>query len=363
MIQPCLMTLYNVCAVGVHAYRLKKTSAKFIKVRKELETREKKMTRQRKNSIRLKGMSNQLTTNLRRSSQHSVESGTEFDLMMSTMLAVKRATNSITDGTTTHSDVVGEAFTLFDPDDDGNFAAEEIGAVMRSLGYDPAQSELQQILDKVDTDGNGRIDFLEFKAFIGQLESDDANIDTGIDARPPRSAPNTGWLSQFNFDCAIGTIFKIVCSYFQIVSLITTVYTSVSWTEGYQSFTSGMQVVSAQPFNIVMPKCVDPALKISGYDQFIMAFAVPVISSVLIVVYFLACKLYWYTCKGRTVAPRRSTLRGITEEETSANWNERWQKERTILLASSLSTGALIFFLLFPMITVNSEFLNDSPHH
>ena len=40
-------------------------------------------------------------------------------------------------------DVVREAFDLFDKDGDGNITAEEIGTVLRSLGQDPTEEEVQ----------------------------------------------------------------------------------------------------------------------------------------------------------------------------------------------------------------------------
>ena len=46
-----------------------------------------------------------------------------------------------------------EAFSLFDRDGDGTITTEELGAVMRSLGQHPTESELQDMINEVDTDG------------------------------------------------------------------------------------------------------------------------------------------------------------------------------------------------------------------
>ena len=46
-----------------------------------------------------------------------------------------------------------EAFSLFDKDGDGTITTKEIGTVMRSLGQNPTEAELQDMINEVDTDG------------------------------------------------------------------------------------------------------------------------------------------------------------------------------------------------------------------
>ncbi|EKM51108.1 uncharacterized protein PHACADRAFT_263081 [Phanerochaete carnosa HHB-10118-sp] len=59
-----------------------------------------------------------------------------------------------------------EAFSLFDKDSDGTITTKELGTVMRSLGQNPIEAELQDMLNEVDEDGNGTIDFNEFLTMI-----------------------------------------------------------------------------------------------------------------------------------------------------------------------------------------------------
>ena len=46
-----------------------------------------------------------------------------------------------------------EAFAVFDKDGSGSVSGEELGTVMRSLGQNPTEEELQEIINEVDADG------------------------------------------------------------------------------------------------------------------------------------------------------------------------------------------------------------------
>jgi hypothetical protein len=46
-----------------------------------------------------------------------------------------------------------EAFSLFDKDGDGTITTKELGVVMRSLGQDPTETELKDMINEVDADG------------------------------------------------------------------------------------------------------------------------------------------------------------------------------------------------------------------
>ena len=55
-----------------------------------------------------------------------------------------------------------EVFSMFDKDGDGTVSTKELGVVMRALGQNPTEKEIEEMVLEVDKDGNGEIDFDEF---------------------------------------------------------------------------------------------------------------------------------------------------------------------------------------------------------
>ncbi|KRX11001.1 hypothetical protein PPERSA_03059 [Pseudocohnilembus persalinus] len=68
-----------------------------------------------------------------------------------------------------------QCFDLFVPDDSGTISTKELATIMRALEMNPTESELQDIINEVDQDGNMRIDFQEFLALMSRKMKD---IDT-----------------------------------------------------------------------------------------------------------------------------------------------------------------------------------------
>ncbi|RCH99195.1 hypothetical protein CU097_014559 [Rhizopus azygosporus] len=65
-----------------------------------------------------------------------------------------------------------EAFNLFDKDQDGSISTKELGTIMRSLNLNPTEAELQDMINEVDSDGNGLVDFSEFLTMMGRKMKD-----------------------------------------------------------------------------------------------------------------------------------------------------------------------------------------------
>ncbi|ELT92751.1 hypothetical protein CAPTEDRAFT_163548 [Capitella teleta] len=67
-----------------------------------------------------------------------------------------------------------EAFQLFDKDGNGFISTKELGMVMRSLGQNPTEAELMDMINEVDIDGSGTVDFVEFlNTMAKKMENDD----------------------------------------------------------------------------------------------------------------------------------------------------------------------------------------------
>ena len=47
-----------------------------------------------------------------------------------------------------------DAFKFFDKDGNGYITTRELGAIMRSLGQNPTEIQLQEMVNEVDYDGN-----------------------------------------------------------------------------------------------------------------------------------------------------------------------------------------------------------------
>ncbi|GFP85821.1 calmodulin-like protein 11 [Phtheirospermum japonicum] len=71
-----------------------------------------------------------------------------------------------------------EAFSLFDKDGDGCITIEELATVIRSLDQNPSEEELQDMINEVDSDGNGTIEFAEFlNLMANKLKETDAEAE------------------------------------------------------------------------------------------------------------------------------------------------------------------------------------------
>eukprot|EP00565_Helicotheca_tamesis_P007886 CAMPEP_0185724060 /NCGR_PEP_ID=MMETSP1171-20130828/663_1 /TAXON_ID=374046 /ORGANISM="Helicotheca tamensis, Strain CCMP826" /LENGTH=149 /DNA_ID=CAMNT_0028391835 /DNA_START=108 /DNA_END=557 /DNA_ORIENTATION=- len=59
-----------------------------------------------------------------------------------------------------------DAFNVFDKDGSGAISRQELQSLMQKLGQNLSKEELDAMMSEVDEDGNGEIDFEEFKRMM-----------------------------------------------------------------------------------------------------------------------------------------------------------------------------------------------------
>ena len=57
-------------------------------------------------------------------------------------------------------------------DGDGKITTNELGTVMRSQGNNLTEADLQDMINEVDADGNGTVNFLEFLTWMARKMRD-----------------------------------------------------------------------------------------------------------------------------------------------------------------------------------------------
>lgn len=109
---------------------------------------------------------------------------------------VNDVANSLSPTSTTCSlPVPTEAFSLFDKDGDGTITTKELGTVMRALGQNPTEAELQDMINEVDADGNGTIDFPEFLTMMARKMADAASEEEVTEAFRVFDKDGNGFIS------------------------------------------------------------------------------------------------------------------------------------------------------------------------
>ena len=89
-----------------------------------------------------------------------------------------------------------EAFSLFDKDGDGSISCDELRTVMTSLGENPTTMELEEMIQEVDSDGNGQIEFSEFLTMMAQKMGTRSFNDEALEAFKVLDKDGSGSISE-----------------------------------------------------------------------------------------------------------------------------------------------------------------------
>ncbi|XP_072301928.1 calcium-binding protein 8 isoform X1 [Eucyclogobius newberryi] len=99
---------------------------------------------------------------------HHVRAGLLYpDNYLSNSLAEGNESFQLTSISTEELGEIREAFRVLDRDGNGFISKQELGMAMRSLGYMPSEVELAIIMQRLDMDGDGQVDFEEFMTILG----------------------------------------------------------------------------------------------------------------------------------------------------------------------------------------------------
>lgn len=93
-----------------------------------------------------------------------------------------------------------EVFKIFDKDNDGFITNEEVGGLLRSLGRNPTEEEIQKLIKETDKNGNGKIEIDEFIAFMeGTYVVSQDRVEDVVAAFKIFDLDNNGWISCEEF--------------------------------------------------------------------------------------------------------------------------------------------------------------------
>ena len=104
------------------------------------------------------------------------------------------------------------AYEFFDKDHDGKIATKELGSILRNLGQNPNEAELKRIIEEVDSDGNGTIDFKEFLGLMVNRMKDTHTEEELLEAFKIFDRDNKGYITALELRLVLnnlGAIFII----------------------------------------------------------------------------------------------------------------------------------------------------------
>eukprot|EP00112_Aurelia_sp_Birch-Aquarium-sp1_P000893 Seg1087.4 transcript_id=Seg1087.4/GoldUCD/mRNA.D3Y31 product=Calmodulin protein_id=Seg1087.4/GoldUCD/D3Y31 len=87
-----------------------------------------------------------------------------------------------------------DAFSVFDKKHEGHIGNNDIKLLMRSLGFNPTEMEVENMCMKVDYDGNGQVDFNEFVDLMLELENPELDQQSYLETFRAFDNTNKGYI-------------------------------------------------------------------------------------------------------------------------------------------------------------------------
>jgi calmodulin len=91
----------------------------------------------------------------------------------------------------TFTSFLSDKFIIFS----GTITTKELGTVMRSLGQNPTEAELMDMINEIDSDGNGTIDFPEFLTMMARKMKDTDSEEEILEAFKVFDKDGNGFIS------------------------------------------------------------------------------------------------------------------------------------------------------------------------
>lgn len=134
---------------------------------------------------------------------------------------------------------IKEAFQVFDKDNDGFITIKELATVMRSLGHNPTETELLDLIQQYDRDGSGTIDFAEFFELMTKKMKDVELEEELIETFKVLDRDGNGLLSGHELKAVLGVV-GIVLTDAEIDDLIKQADIDCDGVINYQEFVKMM---------------------------------------------------------------------------------------------------------------------------
>ena len=89
-------------------------------------------------------------------------------------------------------------FQVFDIDGDETISVKELSSIMRTLGQNPTEEEISQMMEEADEDQSGEIDFKEFCMLMGRRQQENEQDEELIEVFKLFDKDNDGFIDALD---------------------------------------------------------------------------------------------------------------------------------------------------------------------
>merc|ERR1711997_111608 len=90
--------------------------------------------------------------------------------------------------------------------EDGSVDSSQISIIMRALGQNPSEAEIQDMVNQVDKDGTGMIDFPEFLSMMSLKQESENAEDEVREAFQVFDGDGNGFINRQELACVMGNL-------------------------------------------------------------------------------------------------------------------------------------------------------------